>query len=220
MALRAVFSFLTLWGITRWLGKKQVGQLTFFDYISGITFGALASQIINDERRWPRPFLGLLIWAALAQLFHYLDLKGRKLHRILDDAPAVLIRNGELVEQNLQKLRINVEELMSMLRQEGHFHLESVEFAILEANGKLSVMPRSQYRPLQPRDLGLATPYEGLMIQVMQEGRPIAHGLHQAGLDEAWLQGELAKQQVEPGQVFAAWLDTQGRLLIQRYHPT
>ena len=219
--LKTLLSFTTLWVLARLLGKKQIGHLTLFDYMTGITLGAIASSLIV-EREYVGPLTGMLAWTALAFLMHFLDMKGRTLHRILDDKPAILIRNGQVDERELRRNQLNIEELMSQLRQAGYFHLEEVEFALLEANGKLSVLPRSQYRPLQPRDLHVPTQYEGLLIQVMQEGRTVPHGLQQAGLPEDWLQGELARQQVAPEEVFAAWLDSRGKLVVDRYssHPS
>lgn len=217
--LKATLSFFTLWGITRILGRKQVGQLTMFDYITGITIGSLTASLVI-EKEWGLVLAGLLVWGLLPLLMHLLDLKGRSLHRVLDGTPAIVIRNGNIVEKELKANQINVQELMALLREKGYFSLDEVEFAILETNGKISILPKSQYRPAQPRDLCLATRYEGLMIQVIQEGRIIDHGLKQAKVSQEWLQGELARQQVEPEQVFAAWLDTQGRLLVDRYDTT
>lgn len=214
--LKTALSFGTLWGLARLLGKKQLGQLTLFDYMTGITLGSLAAGLIIDPE-YVVPLVGMLGWVLLSLLLHFLDMKGRTLHRLLDDKPSILIRNGKVQEQALRKNQLNVEELMSELRSSGYFHLEQVEYAVLEPNGKLSVLPKSQYRPVQPHDLGLSTQHEGLLIQVMQEGRSIPHGLRQAGLGEDWLQGELARQQIAAEDVFAAWLDTQGKLVIDRY---
>ncbi len=214
---KTVLSFVSLWLLTRFLlGKKQIGHLTLFDYITGITLGSLAATMIAEEDYIPH--LGsLILWAALTALLHTLDLKGRATHRLLDDSPTMVIRNGQIQEGALRRERVNIEELMSLLRQAGYFHLEEVEYALLEPNGTLSVLPRSQYRPLQPHDLSLPTEYEGLQIQVMQEGRPLAHGLQTANLSDDWLRAELARQQVLPEEVYAAWLNPQGKLVVDRY---
>lgn len=214
--LKTVLSFGTLWVLARLLGKKQIGHLTLFDYMTGITLGAIAASLII-EQEYLVPLTAMVAWTGLALLMHFLDMKGRTLHRILDDKPSILIRNGRVDERELGKNQLNIEELMSLLRQAGHFHPEEVEFALLEPDGKLSVLPKSQYRPVRPRDLGLQTSYEGMLIQVMQEGRPVPHGLKQAGLKDEWLQAELARQNTLPEEVFAAWLDTRGKLVVDRY---
>ncbi|MFZ5816409.1 MAG: DUF421 domain-containing protein [Bacillota bacterium] len=214
--LKTALSFGSLWALARLLGKKQIGQLTLFDYMTGITLGSLAAGLIT-EPEYLVPLAGMTGWVALALLFHFLDTRGRSIHRLLDDRPSIMIRHGQVQVQELRRNQLNVQELMSLLRQTGYFSPEEIEFALLEPNGVLSVLPKSQYRPVRPRDLRLPTQYEGLLIQVMQEGRPIEHGLRQAGLTAEWLLAELARQRVEPRQVFAAWLDTRGELLVNPY---
>ncbi|HYF77953.1 MAG TPA: DUF421 domain-containing protein [Symbiobacteriaceae bacterium] len=214
---RTLFSFALLWGLTRLLGKKQISQLTLFDYITGITVGGLTANLIAESNHWRPVALSLAVWGALTYAFHLLDLRGRSLNRFLDDEPTILIRHGKIMEANLRKLQLTVQSLMSMLRVKGCFDLEQVEFAILETDGQLSVLPRSQFRPLQPRDMGVATTYEGLATQVMQEGREISHGLRQVGLDDAWLQSELDRLGIAKSDVFSAWLATNGTLVVDRY---
>jgi uncharacterized membrane protein YcaP (DUF421 family) len=214
--LKALLAFASLLGVARILGKKQIGQLTLFDYITGITMGTLAAAVVIEEA-WTRPLLGLVAWAALSFLMHRLNLRGRSINRATDGAPTILVRGGQVLEQALRKEQLTLSHLMSLLRQSGCFNVQEVEFALLETDGTLSVLPKSQYRPVQPRDLHLPTAYEGLPIQLMQEGRLIPHGLKQAGLSAAWLKGELARRQAEPETVFAAWLDTRGALHLDRY---
>lgn len=215
--IRAAIAFVVLWAVARVLGHKQIGQLTLFDYITGITIGSLTAALVVEEH-WPPLLLGIGTWTLLAVLMDLLNLKGRTLHRLTDATPIILIRNGQILEKGLRRARMNVQQLTSLLRQAGYFTTQEVEFAILETGGALSVLPKSQYRPVQPRDLGLSTAYEGLPIQVMHEGRHIPVALNQAGLSEEWLLGELAKQQAAPEEVFAAWLDSQGQLLVHRFH--
>jgi len=214
---KTLLSFVSLWLLTRFLlGKSQLGHLTLFDYITGITLGSLVATMIAEEDYLPH-LASLVLWASLTALLDFASLKGRSLHRLLDGSPTIVIRNGQIDEKALNRERVNVQELMTLLRQAGHFDISEVEYAILEPNGSLSILPRSQYRPVQPRDLGLPTQYEGPMIQMMQEGRPIPHGLQRAHLTPEWLQAELARRQIEPDQVYAAWLDSQGELIVDRY---
>lgn len=218
VALTTVVSFLSLWTITRVLGKKQISQLTLFDYITGITIGSLAAELISPEGAWLPILLALSLWGTLAWGFHWVDLKGRRIHRFLDGAPVILIRNGKILEQNLREEQINLEQLESMLRVKGYFDLSQVEFAVLETDGQLSVLPRSQYRPVQPRDLKVPTEYEGMPTQVMQEGRPLPQQLQKIGLSEEWLRRELMRQGITSfDEVMGAWLGTDGTLTVDRY---
>lgn len=215
---RTILSFLALWAIARVLGKRQIGQLTLFDYITGITIGSIAASLSLPAANWAPALLSMGLWGALSYSFHWLDTKGRTLHRVIDGEPTILIQHGQILEGNLNRLHLNHQELMGLLRTKGYFNIAEVEYALLETNGELSVLPKSQYRPLQPRDLGISTRYEGLPVQVMQEGRPWLEGLQAVGLTEEWLLDELRRQGVKkPEEVFAAWLATDGTLVVDRY---
>lgn len=210
--------FCTLWAITRVLGKKQISQLTLFDYITGITIGSVTADLIEPEgSNWVHMLVALVAWGALTYLFHWVGLKGRTMNRAMDGSPTLLVDNGQILEANLSKIKLNIQELMSLLRVKGHFSLDEVELAFLETNGQLSVKPKSQFRPVQPRDLQLGTGSEGMPVQVMQEGRAIAHGLEALGRSAAWLQLELQNRNIAASAVFSAWADPSGRLTVDLY---
>lgn len=209
-----LLSFASLWVITRVLGQKQISQLTLFDYITGITIGSVAAELISPEGEWKPILLSLFTWGALAWAFHKLGMVNRTLHRVMDGSPAILIRNGKILEKQLGKMQLPLQELMSMLRDKGFFNLEEVEFALLETNGALSVLPKSQFRPMQPRDLKVKTAYEGLTAQVMQEGMFIDNGIKESGYSKEWLERQLENRGLEPREVFAAWIMPDGRLLM------
>lgn len=212
---KTVFSFLLLWALCRLEGKSQISQLTLFDYITGITIGSMAANIMMPDNPVLPLALGMALWSGLSVLFHWLNQKGRAVQRVVDGIPMMLVRNGRIEEGNLRKSRISLAELEMMLREKGFFNLSEVESAIMETDGKLSVLPRSRYRPVQPRDLGLHPGYEGVPHLVVQEGRVISRALAEVGLPEDWLHAELARQGIHStDQVFAAWLGTDGRLTV------
>lgn len=215
---KTALGFTLLFILTRFLGKRQVSHLTHFDYITGITIGSLAANMVVPHQPAGPLLTAIAFWGTVTYLFHWLGLQGHSVQRGLNGAPTILVQHGQILEKNLRKNKVSLAELWSLLRSKGYFHLDEVEFALLETNGQLSVLPRSQYRPLQPRDLGLSTAYEGLTTQVLHEGTPMADGLSSIGLSEEWLQRELAEQGVtDPSEVFAAWIGTDGALKIDRY---
>ncbi len=129
---------------------------------------------MEPDVQWGPLLLAIIAWGLLNKLFHQLDIAGRSLHKLLDDSPTTLVENGKVLEQNLRRNQIIMDALGSLLRKNEYFRIEQVKFAILKTNGDLSVLPKSQYRPVQPWDLKLATAYEGLPIPVIQEGRLLA----------------------------------------------
>lgn len=216
---KTVFGFALLWGITRVLGQKQISQLTLFDYITGITIGSLTAELISPTGNWPPMVLSLIAWGGLTWLLNRVNLFGRSLHRILDGSPSIVIRKGKIVEAEMKRVQLNMQELASLLRVKGFFSVEEVEFALLETNGQLSVLPKSERRPVQPRDLGLTPEYEGLSSHVIHEGRVLKHGLQQAGYEEEWLMKRLRQQDAKLEQVFSAWINSAGKLVVDRYDP-
>ncbi len=213
--------FLVMWIVSRRLGKHLVRRLTLFDFISSITLGTFAASAVTKDLPAGVIVVSLIFWAGLAGLFDWINLKGRRTHLTLDGAPVVLVENGKVMEENLRKERLTLSHLEAMLREKGFFDLTQVEIALMETTGKLSVRPTSQSRPVQPGDLGLPTQYEALSTRIIHEGRPLTKELQGLGLSEEWLLAELARQGITgPDELFAAWLTSGGRLVVDRYQDT
>lgn len=216
---RSAITFGTLLIFSRILGKTTISQFTFFEYITGITIGSIAGRLSSDltGRPWP-VFSAMFWWALLALAAQFLILKNRWLAKMVDGEPVVVIQNGQVLENKLRQLRLRMSEMDSMLRAQGVFDLAKVEFAVLEPHGELSILKRSQHRPVTPADLHLPTKYEGLGVEVVMEGQVIEQNLRALHLNRAWLLERLREQGVEsPADVFVAVLDSQGRLYVDRY---
>lgn len=216
--LRSAIAFFTLLIFTRMLGRQQVSQLSFFDYIVGITVGSIAADIIDFDRKLALQLLGLGAWMGLALLLQVITLKSHKLSKIIDGNPVVVIRNGKILEQNMSKMRYKTKELFEQLRLKGAYNLADVEFAILETNGELSVLKKSQYQPVTPQDLNIPSKYDGISTALILEGQVIHKNLEKCKLNLPWLLDELNKQGIKDiKEVFAASLDTSGNLYVDKY---
>jgi len=184
---RTILSFVTLLLLARLLGKQQLSQLTFFEYITGITIGGLAASITTDTSGtawlW---WLGLCAWSGLTMLVQFLALKSRRFSNLLAGRPSLVISNGKILETNMRKDRYRYEELLCQLRQHGIFDLEEVEFAVLESTGQLSVMKRGQERAESGGNLLTHLPRV-----LVQEGEVLEENLQWSGFDEAWLDRSL-----------------------------
>ncbi|RDV84733.1 YetF domain-containing protein [Ammonifex thiophilus] len=216
--LRAVGAFMGVLFITRLVGKSQVGQLTISDYVNGIVIGSIAACLATDikENPWYYVF-GLAVFASLTILVQYVSLIYRPARKFLLDEPTVVVHNGCILERNMARMRYNVDDLMSQLREKGYFNLADVEFAIVEPNGALSVLPKSQKRPVTPEDLGIPTKYEGVPSELIVDGQIIYQNLVQNNLTEEWLLKELEKQGVKSlKEVLYASLDSEGRLYLDK----
>jgi uncharacterized membrane protein YcaP (DUF421 family) len=217
--LQTILAFSAIMVYTRLLGKQQIGQLTFYEYVNGITFGSIAAVLATDiaaGRAWLH-LAGLTLFAFLTYLMGSVAMKSRPVRKLVAGEPTIVVHNGKILEENMRKMRYNLDELTMQLREKNIFNLADVEYAILEPNGNLSVLPKSQKRPATPADLGVSTPYEGLASELVVDGQVIFQNLQQNRLSAEWLEGELKKQGIQDlKEVAYAALNSDGTLYVDK----
>lgn len=219
---RSLLAFAFLFALTRLMGKKQVSQLTLFDYIVGITIGNIAASMAVDQGiKMLNAGIGLVVWGVLPILISLVGLKSHNLRRFFDGHPRDLIRDGKILENNLRKERMNTSDLMLSLRNKNAFNLTDVEFAVLETNGQLSVMKKADAQPLTPKSFGLQVTDETDPRLVILDGKVMEKTLADLGYPKEWLLEELNKQGVSSvKEVYLAQIDSQGKLHADRYKDT
>lgn len=218
--VRGIIAFISLLIFTRILGKQQVSQLTFFDYILGITIGSIAASLTTDlsSRAWAH-WVGLATWTGAVWLVQWVSMRSHSMAKYINGEPVILIMNGQIMEKNLKKMRHTLDDLLEQLRHQEVFDLGIVEFAVLETNGKLSVLKKSQYAPVTPHDLNIPTQYKGINTEIIYDGIVIDENLRRVHHDRPWLDQQLKSLNIKsPGEVFLALLDTQGQLYVDRYN--
>lgn len=215
--VRVIILYVTLLIILRVLGKRQVTTLQPYELVTLILFADVAAiPMASTGTPLVNGLVGVFALMVASFTISYLTLKSTRARSVISGRPTVVVANGRIVEEAMQELRYNVNDLLEQLRIAGYPFVDDVEFAVLETNGQLSVMPRSQRRPLTPADMGVATGYEGLPTPLVIDGHVDHQSLARVGLDEDWLRGQLrAHGAGEPGRVLYAALDTQGRFFCQ-----
>lgn len=215
-SLRAVVMFLFLLILVKLMGQREVSKFGLIDFIVGVIMGsAVAGTLDNSDTDLKGPMIAIATLAGLQILISIIGLKSLHIKRVLEEEPIILVQNGMLLESTLEKTRINLDDLLSQLRQKGFFYLEQVEFAVLEPNGSISVLPKSQDRFVTPKDLKIDTAYEGYPAVIIQDGKVRTKNLKKIGLTETWLQEQLKINNVSsPKEVLVATLDTQGKLFF------
>lgn len=203
--------------VMRLMGKRQVGQLQPYELVVVILISELASVPMENTGipllSGVVPILVLLISSISIS---YLSLKNERARAIICGKPTILIERGNILYKELEKLRYSVSDLLEQLRVKNMPNVADVEFAILETNGELSVIPKSQKRPLIPEDLQLSTKYEGLPFILIMDGKVVESNLEQAKVDLTWLNGQLKRFNIDgPEQVLLASLDSTGSLYVQ-----
>lgn len=203
----------------RLMGKRQIGQLQPFELVISIMIADLASSPMEslDTPLW-RGVLPLLTTVALHQLFTLMSLKSQHIRAFLSGRPTVVIRDGQIDYKALEKLCFNLNDLLEELRTGGVLTPTEVGTAIMETSGKLSVFPKSPYRPVTPQDLNLSTGYEGIPLTLILDGQLEKHNLSLCGKDENWLAGQLKTLGfAQRFRVLLCYLDTDGTLSAYGY---
>ncbi len=219
VAVRAVISFFTLLIFAKILGKQQISQLAFFDYVLGITIGSIAAELTIDlsSSAWPH-WVGLLTWAVLGYLMEWITLKWRYAAKYIEGEPAIIIMNGKIMENVLRKMRFTVSDVMELLRNKDIFDLSQVDFAILESNGQLSVLRKPEYEPLTAKDMKISKKPSGISTELIYDGILIEENLRQLNKDTKWLMKQLKAQGIKDiSEVFLATLNPAGSFYVDKY---
>ncbi|MTI81034.1 MAG: DUF421 domain-containing protein [Firmicutes bacterium] len=201
----------------RLMGKRQIGQLQPYELVIIILVAELAVIPMADVGVPLVSGVVALLSLVLFQVaLSYLSLKSERARGIICGKPSVLIENGKIVEQELSQQRYNINDLLEQLRSKNVPNISDVEFAILETSGDLSVIPKSQKRPLNPDDIDLSTTYEGIPTTLVIDGYIFHENLAKLNLNEEWLRSELKKFDIHNlKDVLFASIDTEGQLFYQ-----
>lgn len=216
---RTFIAFLVLLILTRLLGKKQIGQMTFFTYITGIAMGNIAGQMAVEKKiPLAAGITALFIWTFLTLVMEIISLKSGKARRVLDGEPTIVVRRGVIQQQAMKRIRLNMDDLTMLLRTHNIFSIQDVDYAILEPNGKLSVWKNAMQENVTKGDMQI--PSEDrlyLPCEIIVDGRIVRKNMKKFGLSQAWLDMQLQAAGLnDPEQVFFAELQSDGTLFIEK----
>ena len=209
--LSAFASVVVLFVTTKLMGHRQIFQLSFFDYICGITVGSIAAELAIDSEARLASFVALIVYCIVSILLNLLSLRFPNLRRFINGEPVVIISGGKIYEKNMKKAKLDLNELISMCRSNGYFSLSDIELAVFEHNGRLSIMPKESKRPVNSNDLCIPTSQKPLPKEIILDGRVISSNLKSIGKDAAWLDKVLKKAGVKrPEEVMLGTADSDG----------
>ena len=218
IALRTIGSLVYLLILTKIIGKRQIKQLTYIEYIVGITIGSIAA-FMATEMDGPayHSLIAMGIFALFPVVMEWLSLKSKKLRDFFEGKSTVLIKEGKILEDNLKKERLTAEDLMEQLRIKNVYKIADVEFALMETSGEISVLLKSQNQPITPKlmEWSVAPVEEGQVI--IMDGVIMDEPLATAGLNRRWVRTELQKAGVALENVFLAQVDKGGELYLDLY---
>lgn len=208
--------FISLLVFTRILGKTQVGQLTFYEYVSGITIGSLAANIAaaDVDKVWNH-YYDLVLFVILTYAVSVITVRSRPLRKLMDGSPTIVVENGSIIEENMHKLRYDLDELQGQLREQGVLDPAEVQYAILETTGKLSVIKKTDYQPLTKSDFNIHLPDPVFPVELIMDGVIIERNLNRQNHSKAWLEQQLTERNIRDiSEVTYAGIDSKGQLFI------
>ncbi|MFC7688033.1 DUF421 domain-containing protein [Ureibacillus sp. GCM10028918] len=214
--LRSTLSFFTILVLARIIGKKQLSQLTFFHYITGITIGSIAAEVSTEhETDFWDGFIALIWWTLLTLLISFLTLNFSKIRALVDDRPTILIQNGTVIKKGMKKARIHTDELGMLLREQGIFSFNEVHYAVFETNGELSVLKKPTFANATKQDAkaDLSLPPH-LPTEIIRSGKILRKNLEELELTEEWVMHKLKEKQIDIKDVYFAQVLENNQLYI------
>ncbi|MDA1475834.1 DUF421 domain-containing protein [Bacillus changyiensis] len=204
--LKPALVFTTAYILFRMAGKKAVSQMSNFDLLLTFAIGTIISEPILTSK------LSVSIYYAVIFLVFYLFIEKLSLHNkwrwFLVVQPTVLIRNGDIDEKGLKKERLTVNELLGKLREKGYADPYDIDLALIEESGQISVIPKANARPIQPRDLNLQTARNFVPIPLILDGEIIEHNLKYLKLTKQWLFHKLSEKGIQTTAISSIMLGT------------
>ena len=188
VVISSVSSFLFLFLVTKIMGKKQIAQLSFLDYVIGISLGSIAAEMATDgSRPFYHFFIAMAIYLVLDIVLTLVARKGTMLKKIIRGRPLILIEEGKIRYKNLIRSKLDINDLLSLCRAKGYFDLRDVAYCIFETSGEVSVLPAAEAVVAKSVEVGKQPSVPSLSKDVVEDGKLIPQALTQIGKSKEWL---------------------------------
>lgn len=226
LTIRIILSFFSLLILARVMGRKEISQMTFFNFVSAITIGTIGGALITDPNFsiWNGVY-SLVGWSLLTLAMGVIDIKYQKSRKVIEGEPIVVINNGKIMEHALKKVRLDIDALKTMLREKDVFSIGDVDYAIFETDGNLSVLKKdSQLNPTKS-DLNIQSNNRmnniPTSVGVISDGVVNLKNLAELNLDMQWLEKQLHQEGIHSvSDIFYAEVQKDGTLFIDKQNDT
>ena len=186
--IKGILVYILALVLSKLIGIKIISQMNFFDFVMGVSIGSMIAKIIIDKDHVVfSGVIALIVFSLLTISTSYLNLKSYIARSIVNAKTLILIENGRIIDKNIKKLRITINELMMKLREKDVFNIEDVQFAIMESNGQLSVLIKADKKPITPYDMNIKVKNLSLINDIIIDGKIVNKNLQIVGVDEKWL---------------------------------
>lgn len=192
ICFRTILVLIILFFITKMMGKKQISELNFFDYVVGITIGSIAADISLDiEKNMIAGIAALFIYGFISYIISFVSIKSILARRFFIGVPTVLVEKGKIIESGLKKSKIDVNDLLMVARENGYFNLDEIDYALMEVNGNISFLPKEKEKPVTKKDMKIKCSNEGLTVNAIIDSKYMANNMKAINKDKEWLDHEL-----------------------------
>ncbi len=192
ICFRTILILIILFFITKMMGKKQISELNFFDYVVGITIGSIAADISLDiEKDMLAGIAALFIYGFISYIISFVSIKSILARRFFIGVPTVLVEKGKIIESGLKKSKIDVNDLLMVARENGYFNLDEIDYALMEVNGNISFLPKEKEKPVTKKDMKIKCNNEGLTVNAIIDSKYMANNMKAINKDKEWLDHEL-----------------------------
>lgn len=213
----SVASFAVLFVLTKLMGYRQISEMSFFDYVVGITIGSVAADMAtNIDTQWWRGIIAMAVYALFEILLPWISRKSVRARSFISGKPVVLIKNGQIDKNALKKAHLDINDLLASARGQGYFSLSDIDGAIIETSGKVSFLPTPQMRQLNPKDFNFSPMHTGLCTNLVLDGKIMYSNLKGTGIDERKLNKILADRQVRLKDVLLLTVNEAGQTEIYK----
>ena len=192
ICFRTILVLIILFFITKMMGKKQISELNFFDYVVGITIGSIAADISLDiEKNMIAGIAALFIYGFISYIISFVSIKSILARRFFIGVPTVLVEKGKIIESGLKKSKIDVNDLLMEARENGYFNLDEIDYALMEVNGNISFLPKEKEKPVTKKDMKIKCSNEGLTVNAIIDSKYMVNNMKAINKDKEWLDHEL-----------------------------
>lgn len=192
ICIRTILVLIILFFITKMMGKKQISELNFFDYVVGITIGSIAADISLDiEKDMLAGIAALFIYGFISYIISFISIKSILARRFFIGVPTVLVEKGKIIESGLKKSKIDVNDLLMEARENGYFNLDEIGYALMEVNGNISFLPKEKEKPVTKKDMKIKCSNEGLTVNAIIDSKYMVNNMKAINKDKEWLDHEL-----------------------------
>ena len=215
ITMRAIISLVTLFLVTKMLGKKQVSQLSLFDYVIGISIGNFAAEMtVNLDSNILHGTIAVIIFGLIAYIISIGTMKSILLRRFFSGVPTLIIEDGKFLKEDLKKVKFDINDFLEQAREQGYFDISEIAYAVMESSGKISIMPKSEYSAVINKDMKIKKEKASIPASIIIDGNIMEENLKKYGKTRKWLEQQLKNKHKTVESIFLATIDKNDNLVL------